>query len=277
MKSQCLLAASLLILVGCNRSPTPSTSQTASETPASIPTLETSVPTEAVPTVTPTASNPTPATPQALPTATPSTPTASQPTPSPLVSPTPSQKLSPPASKAVTISPDGIGSARVGMTVGELKKLLAGKDQFQVVSPFIVDFDAIAVSQSGEVQYYILYPAGSPLADSDLIEALITNNPKYRTAQGVGPGTSIQQAEAVYGDATLSYNLANESREYAKFAKQPAKNLSFRIGAANDNSLGGIYPMPKSELNQTKDYNKTALINFVEVYCGKTCPLPSPK
>ncbi|HEY9606465.1 MAG TPA: hypothetical protein V6C85_32955, partial [Allocoleopsis sp.] len=161
--------------------------------------------------------------------------------------------------------------------VGELKQRLAGKAQFQVVSPFIVDFDAIAVIQSGAVQYYILYPAGSPLGDSDLIEALITNNPQYRTAQGVGPGTTLQQAEAVYGDATLSYNLANESREYAKFAKQPAKNLSFRIGAANDNSLAGIYPTQKGEFNQTKEYKKTALINFVEVYCGKTCPLPSPK
>jgi len=163
------------------------------------------------------------------------------------------------------------------MTLGELKKLLAGKAQFQMVSPFIVDFDAIAIVQSGEVQYYILYPAGSPLADSDLIEALITNNPKYRTTQGVGPGTSIQQTEAVYGDATLSYNLANESREYAKFAKQPAKNISFRLGAANDGSLAGIYPAQKGEFNQTKEYKKTTSINFVEVYCGKNCPLPSPK
>lgn len=90
------------------------------------------------------------------------------------------------------ISAEGIGSAKVGMTLGALKKALAGKAEFKVKSPFIVDFDAIAVIESGKEQYYILYPAGSPLADADVIEALVTDNPNYRTAEGVGPGTPIK-------------------------------------------------------------------------------------
>ncbi len=252
MKSRCFLAALLMVLVGCNRSPNPSTS----ETPASSPTPVASAPVEVSPAASPTASEPAVV--------------------SSTASPTTSKQLSPPASAAFTISPDGIGPARVGMTVGELKNKLKGEAEFQVKSPFIVDFDAIAVSQSGKEQFYILYPAGSPLADTDVIEALVTNNPNYRTPQGVGPGTPLQQAEAAYGDATLSYNLANESREYVKFPKQPAKNLSFRLGAANDGSLAGTYPSQKGEFNQTKEYKKTASIGFVEVYCGQNCPLPSP-
>jgi hypothetical protein len=265
MKAQLFLTALLMILVGCNQSPTPSPSETQASSPSPI----TSAQPEASPT-SPTASAPA----QTSPT---TSPTASAPAQvSPTASSTASKQLSPPASADFTITPGSIGQAKVGMTVGQLKKVLAGKAQFQVKSPFIVDFDALAIVQSGKEQYYILYPAGVPLADSDVIEALITNNPNYRTAQGVGPGTPLTQAEAVYGDATLSYNLANESREYVKFAKQPSKNLSFRLGAANDDSLAGIYPSQKGENNQTKEFKKTASLRFVEVYCGQNCPLPAP-
>jgi hypothetical protein len=162
------------------------------------------------------------------------------------------------------------------MTLGQLKKLLADKAEFKIKSPFIVDYDAIAVIQSGKEQYYILYPALLPLADTDIIEALVTDNPNYRTAQGVGPGTPIKQAEAVYGDATLSYNTLNESREYVKFAKQPSKAIAFRIKASQGQQFAGNYPSSKTELKQTKEFKTTASIGLVEVYCRQNCPLPSP-
>lgn len=162
------------------------------------------------------------------------------------------------------------------MTVGELKKSLAGKAQFQVKSPFIVDFDALAVVQGGKEQYYILYPAGTPLANSDVIEAIVTDNPNYRTAQGVGPGTAIAQAETVYGQATLSHNMLNESREYVKFAQPPSEDIAFRTQAPTGNPLVGIYPSSNNELKETKKFEKTAAIGLVEVYCRQNCPLPSP-
>lgn len=55
-----------------------------------------------------------------------------------------------------TISTRGIGDAQIGLTYGQLKAKLGQAAQFQVKAPFIVDFDAIAVYQSGQVQYYIL-------------------------------------------------------------------------------------------------------------------------
>lgn len=274
MKSQWCLTTLLLALTGCNQSPTPSVS----ETPTALPTLEPANPNQVLSTISPTVSSPSASSPQVSPTVTPtaSNPAVSVPTASPTLSPTTSQQLSPPASKAVTISAEGIGSARVGMRLGELKTMLRGKAEFKVKSPFMVDFDAIAISQLGKDQYYILYPAGIPLSDTDVIEALVTDNPNYRTAQGVGPGTPIKQAEAVYGDATLSYNLLNESREYVKFAKQPSKAISFRTKATPGQQLAGIYPSSKAELKDTKEFHKTASIARVEVICGKNCPLPSP-
>lgn len=247
-----------LVLVGCNRSPTPSISPTSSvsETPVSSSSPTVSNPVVVYPTDSPTTSGPIEA--------------------SPTLGQTTSKPLSPPTSDTFTISPQGIGSAKVGMTYGQLKKILAGKAEFQVKSPFIVDFDAIAISQDGKEQFYILYPTGVPLADSDVIEALVTDNPNYRTAQGVGPGTLIEQAEAIYGKATLSYNTLNESREYVQFANQPSKDIAFRTQPPPNQSFAGIYPESKAELKETQKIQKAASIGLVEVYCRQNCPLPTP-
>lgn len=266
MKVQWLLTGLLIVLAGCNSASNPSSS----ETPVSSSNPVASEPIEESPSAGPTSSQPTEVSPT-------TSPKSVQPVEaSPTSGAVPSAKLSPPASNAYRISQEGIGSAKVGMTVGELKKSLAGKAQFQVKSPFIVDFDAIAVVQDGKEQYYILYPAGMPLADSDVIEALVTDNPNYRTAQGVGPGTAIAQAQTVYGQATLSHNTMNESREYVKFANQPSDDIAFRTKAPAGEPIVGIYPSSDSEFKETQNFEKTAAIGFVEVYCRQNCPLPSP-
>ncbi|HBB32593.1 MAG TPA: hypothetical protein DDZ80_30515 [Cyanobacteria bacterium UBA8803] len=161
------------------------------------------------------------------------------------------------------------------MTLGQLKQLLKGKAEFKMKSPFMANYDAIAIVQGGKEQYYILYPTGAPMRDVDIIEALVTDNPNYQTPEGIGPGTPLKQAQAAYGEPNLSYHQANESREYVKFTKQPSKDIAFRLGAANDGSLAGIYPATQKEFNQTKEFKKTATIRFVEVYCGQNCPPPA--
>jgi len=96
----------------------------------------------------------------------------------PIPTPTPHPSSSPPATPSAPnhhpnlISAEGIGNARLGMSFGDFKKQLSPGVKLQVKSPFIVDFDAIAVSQSGEIQYYILYLAGQPLMDHDVIQGL---------------------------------------------------------------------------------------------------------
>lgn len=255
-----LVTSFLLILTGCNQTKNSSTQAKPS------PTTTINTPQAVV------TSSPTP-TPEVVATPTPTT------SPSVVTSPTATPKaaiLKPPASKEQLISADGIGVARVGMTLGELKQLLAGKAEFTVKSPFIVDFDAIAVSQGGKDQFYILYPTLLRLAETDIIEALVTDNPNYRTAEGVGPGTPIKDAKTVYGEASLSYNSQNESREYVKFAKLNTKAIAFRVKPPQGKSVAGIYSSSKDEFKQTKDFQKTATINLVEVYCRENCPLPKP-
>ena len=165
---------------------------------------------------------------------------------------------------SLTISDRTIGEAKVGMTFGELKKALGSTAQFKVESPFMVDFDAVAVSQSGKVQYRIIYAAGTKLKDSDVIELLMTDNSNYKTVQGVGPSMTLKQAEAIYGKATLSYNVENESREGLVFANQPTKKIMF-VPKAEGKQFAGVYGAGKGGFFQTNKYQQNAVIKSVMV------------
>ncbi|MEG4204636.1 hypothetical protein QUA20_11975 [Microcoleus sp. Pol7_A1] len=165
---------------------------------------------------------------------------------------------------SLTISDRTIGAAKVGMTFGQLKKALGSTAQFKVESPFMVDFDAVAVSQSGKVQYRIIYAAGTKLKDTDVIELLMTENSNYKTVQGVGPGMTLKQAEVIYGKATLSYNVDNESREGVVFAKQPTRNIMF-VPKAEGKQFAGVYGAGQGGFYQTNKYQPNAVIRSVMV------------
>lgn len=165
---------------------------------------------------------------------------------------------------SVAISDRAIGAAKVGMTFGQLKKALGSTAQFKVESPFMVDFDAVAVSRSGKVQYRIIYAAGTKLKDADAIELLMTDNPNYKTARGVGPGMTLKQAEAIYGKATLSYNVDNEMRENVVFAKQPTRKIMF-VPQAEGKQFAGVYGAGKGGFFQSNKYQTNAVINSVMV------------
>lgn len=162
------------------------------------------------------------------------------------------------------ISANGIGSARLGTKYGQLKTLLGKNAQFAVRKNFQVDFDAIAVSQSGQIQYYILYPSGEEFQDSDTLKILVTDNPNYRTEKGVSPGMSLAQGEQIYGKATLYRNTANESREYIKFAHFPLNNIYFRPGTKTGESAG-IYRSDSQEYQETMRYREGTIIRSIEV------------
>lgn len=179
------------------------------------------------------------------------------------------------AAENTVISEKGVGAAQLGMTVGQLKQVLGDSATFTEKSPFMVDFDAIEVSQGGEVQFYLLHLAKQPLSDSDLVQGILTKNPKFRTAEGVGAETPIAQAEQSYGKATLSYNIQNESREYARFERQPAPNISFATGNGNQQPAG-VYPAATSEYNETGQFRPDAKIQSVLVVClTDACSAPA--
>lgn len=174
------------------------------------------------------------------------------------------------------VSELGLGIATLGMTLGELKQALPDLE-FSPQSPFIVDFDAIAVRQEEETLFYILHLAGSPLQDDEAIQGVLTDNPIFKTAEGVGVGTPLQTAEVAYGPALLSYNTGNESREYVRFENHPATNISFgtQKSAVQDDTglaLAGVYEDPPGQYNETSVYQTDAAIEAILVVClSATC------
>ncbi|MEO1146729.1 MAG: hypothetical protein AAFY26_14175 [Cyanobacteria bacterium J06638_22] len=178
-------------------------------------------------------------------------------------SPSPETPEAPPEASSTEISAMAFGVAELGMTLGELKAELPDAT-FEVQSPFLVDFDAIAVSQNGEAQFYILYLAGDTFDDTGVIQGMFTDNPAYQTAEGIGPGSAIADAEAVYGNAILAYNVENESREYVRFEQHPANNLAFGTGSGAE---AGIYPEGDAPYRETEEYRPDATIQSAMIIC----------
>jgi hypothetical protein len=167
---------------------------------------------------------------------------------------------------SLTISERGIGAAKLGMTFGELKKALGSTAQFKEspVKPG-EGFEAVAVSQSGQVQYLIIYPFRTKLKDADVIEDLMTDNPNYKTVEGVGPGMTLKQAEAIYGKATLGYNTDYESQEVLVFANQP-NNKKIRFAPkAEGRQYAGVYGASQDIVHETNKYQPNAVIRSVMV------------
>ena len=181
----------------------------------------------------------------------------------------PITKIKLPAAPDREITPVGIGAAKIGMTFKELKATIGTDYQFPVKTNFIEGFDAIAVSKAGAVQYYIPYPTGTNFTDADRIQHLMTDNPNYRTSQGVGPGTPIGQAASVYGGgATLSMSKENESREFINFNQHP-DGLAFRPKPVGTRSFAGDYPESNDDYLKTQKYDRRAAIGQITVSCAE--------
>jgi hypothetical protein len=290
-RSLCLVAIGLLTACGKNNQP-----PTVVATPTVTPTPIAATPTMPAPVATP---QPTPAAPAPIPvpkqpaaSATPpgstSKPTIVElpkslypdPTPIPIIVPSepvktktssktePISKLKLPLDSARQITPVGIGDAKIGMTLKELKQKMGAQVEFPVKTNFIEGFDAIAVTKAGTIQYYIPYPTGTNFTDADRIQHLMTDNPNYRTQQGVGPGTSIGQAVTVYGDATLSMSKDNESREFINFSQHP-NGLAFRPKPVGKRNFAGEYPESNDDYLKTQKYDKQAAIGQITVSCAE--------
>jgi hypothetical protein len=232
-------------------SPTPIATPTVTPTPTASPFNVTALPTTLYPVPSPVA----------IPT--PPAKTAANPKPEPL---TKSKVITDPAQQVIT--PTGIGNAQIGMTFNELKQQMGKGVEYPIKNNFIEGFDAIAVTRSGKVQYYIPYPTGTNFTDSDRIEHLITDNPSYRTQQGIGPGTSIAKAAKVYGDATLSMSKESESREFISFTQHP-NGLAFRPKPIKTRNFAGDYPESNDEYLKTQKYDTKAAIGQITVSCAE--------
>jgi hypothetical protein len=167
------------------------------------------------------------------------------------------------ASITPTISADGMGGIKLGMTIGELKKMKGYT--IQTKSAFAAGYSALAVSQKGKVQFYIPYARQKPITDKDQVRFLVTENPAYKTDQGVSPGMTLKQVSQTYGQPILQLQKEAESGEILTFAQQP-QGMAFSTGRST--TKVGIYPKVKGKTAvQTTKYNEKAKIKRITVVC----------
>lgn len=165
----------------------------------------------------------------------------------------------------VLIEEDGIGVARRGLTVGELRRALPPEfsvgelDQY-----FMVDVSAVPVIAGTDTLYHLLFLGLDVLEDSMRLELVATLNERARTPDGLGPGVTLAEAADRCGPLTLTYSVYDESREYVVCPTAPG-NVIFRTNFfSGDEMFAGVYSTD-DEYNTTTIYDPAARITLVMV------------
>jgi hypothetical protein len=157
------------------------------------------------------------------------------------------------------ISDAGIGQVTLGTTFGKLKAFLGGRAVYQE-GPFGVGQRGVSVSLDREELCVILYPAWKEsLQSSDTIVRLRTYNPRFKTKEGVGPGSPVALGEKMFGKATFSF-LEDTAEEHLRFGSGMSK-ITFGV-----RPVVGLYgSASRLKSKTTQKYEKNAQIEYVEI------------
>jgi hypothetical protein len=166
------------------------------------------------------------------------------------------------------ITPEGIGLARVGETLGDLSDAI-GDQPVEFVESYDDGLSAVCVEDDDGAELFCaaFAHAAQPSEDAVVVR-LSTRHPRYRTQEGVGPGVSVEDAAVVYGDAFLS--LSPGGAEYVEFDRGPPGTVDFRPVAPSDpNGHVGVYDedeeVDEGDVRETEDYRDGAIIAAVDV------------
>lgn len=139
------------------------------------------------------------------------------------------------AQSSPQITSDGIGNAVVGSSRSQLAAQLGPDYTFGPLEVALVDVEGYEVRRNGVVQF--IAAAVNPVSPDTPLDLFIVRTPGVTTADGIGVGSTVGDAVAVYGSATITRNSDNESREFADFENHPDR-LSFRTFGG----ITGTYP-----------------------------------
>lgn len=152
------------------------------------------------------------------------------------------------------------------MTVADFRAALpTGTNIGELDQRFMVDLTAVPIVMGTDTLYYLLFPQLDALSDTLHLQLVATLNPQVRTAEDVGPGTSIGEAARKYGEPTLSYSTNDESREYARFPRYPARNALFRVGPGQGDAFFAGKYATEGEYNETTSFDPAATIKMILV------------
>ncbi len=141
------------------------------------------------------------------------------------------------------ISETGIAGVESPATLNDFVETFPADTAISFQPAYMVDFGSLCALSGGEEAICVIFESYDVEEyDGDIeVIAMGVYADQCRTAEGVGPGTSIADAVAAYGAARFGFSYDNESREYVSFADAP-EAYSFRAesaisGANQDNAL----------------------------------------
>lgn len=144
------------------------------------------------------------------------------------------------------ITKDSVGDIKLGMTVGEAKKLLP-KGQKLAPAPGDEGTTLVGVYE-GKKLLLTIGDYGDfrgsadempPLNEKQKIEVMLIMDSRFKTAEGINVGTPIAEAEKKYGKLKEMFSYPHMG-EFGKFTNQP-KFLKFYFKPKGDFPGAGIY------------------------------------
>ena len=163
------------------------------------------------------------------------------------------------------ITPEGIGAARVGMTLDSIRRELAPPLRLgELDERFMVDLVAFPVLAGPDTLYSLVFAAGEAITEGTVPLLVATSHEEVQTPDGVGPGTSLGEAARRYGNPVLSYSVYDEMREYASFPDYTNTRVRFRIAPGDSTLLAGKYST-NDEYNETDVFDGSARIGMIFV------------
>ncbi len=157
------------------------------------------------------------------------------------------------------ISKKGIGHAILGMTLGQFKKKINRNVDFQEVM-LGNGLKAVAVIFDNEVQYYLVFPQQVIVDDYAKIKMVFTNNPRYKTQNGIFSSIRVTKVASFLGTVTFSYNRDYPLEERLRFKNQPR----WLVMTSYSQKKAGIY-LTTLKYNVTKNFNQGAKVQFIGV------------
>ena len=153
--------------------------------------------------------------------------------------------LSPAFDPDCLIDEDGIAGIEMPETLGGFVGAFPDATALTFNPAFIVDFGALCARANGKDAVCAIFESYEVHGydPAILVIALAAYAPQCRTAEGVGPGTSLVDAGRAYGQPHLSFNFSNEGREYVRFDNAP-EAFSFRAEAPGGDEPGGDATVP---------------------------------
>ncbi len=162
------------------------------------------------------------------------------------------------AQSSFLITPESVGSLKIGMTVAEARRAYP-RHTFSRTS----DGEGIAlidVKRRGRTHFHLYaneFNPEAPINNDAKIVFIEVSNPAYRTADGIYPSMRLSDVARKYGNLKSIVLSEIESREYARFDRQP---LGIDLKVTGRNAQAGVYA--SGEMRSTR-FTSNAYISTI--------------